>query len=136
MSDKNGEESQRKMMELGMMENTLKQIDQQLGAIEQQILQDKSLEISLDELGKNGKSEAVFPFGGGIFINGSVEKIKNVLVSIGSGIIVEKDIENAKKFLQERIGKMSSAKEQLGIQVEEILSAATNVEKGIRESQK
>ena len=126
------EENQKKIFELGMMENRLKQLDQQLSLVDNQILEDKNLEKNIEEMGKNGKSDAVFPFGGGIFLHGSLNKIESVLVNVGSGVIIEKNLESVLKFLQKRIRRMNEAKEELGNQVKEIVSVISGIEHSVQ----
>ena len=122
------------MLEMSMMENQLKQLDQQLSMLEQQIMEDEKVEANLDELRKNGKSEVILPLGGGIFTHGHMEKLDNVIVSVGANILVEKSVDDSKKMLEIRRKRMIEAREELANQVKNILQSMTHLEKGLRES--
>jgi len=127
------EEIQSKIMEMNMLENRLKQLDQQLGMIEQQILEDEKLEENLKDLKNKEKSEAVLPLGGGIFVQGSVEKTDKVLVNIGSKILVEKSVDEAGEILGKRRQKLGDGKEELGNEIKRIVQSMVEIEKELKE---
>lgn len=121
------EEAGKKMFEMQIMENKLKQLDQQLNMIEQQITQDQELKENLKEMAKKDKFDLIFPIGGGIFVKGSLEKMDKVIVNVGSGVMVEKKVEEAKEFLIKRRERFLQAKEELGEQVKELIRSIPNV---------
>ena len=63
----------------------------------------------LDELKSNDNSDVFVPIGVGIFAKGNLEKVDKVLMSLGAGIVAEKDIVSAKKLL----GKRKSIKKMI-----------------------
>jgi len=126
------EDIQNKVMEMQIMEGRLKQIDQQLEAIDQQINDDNKLIEHLEELKDTSKSDAVFPLGGGVFVKGSVDKTDKVLVNIGSKILAEKTIDESKELIEKRKEKLWSAKEELGKQMRDIVESMSNIEKEIQ----
>ncbi len=126
------EKLQKAMFEMNVMENKLKQLDQQLSILEQHILQDEGIEANIEELSKSGKAEVVLPLGGGIFSQGSMDKIDKLLVSVGANVLVEKTVEEAKKSVSKRKEKMISAREDLANQVKTIVESMARIEKEIR----
>ncbi len=130
----NQEEMNQAMMEMGMMEQKLKHLDQQLSILEQHILEDEKLQASLEDLSKGDKSEAMLPIGGGIFAKGHIDKVERVLVSVGANVAVEKNVGDAVKMLEKRKEKMMAAREDLANQVKRILQTMTEMEKNLREN--
>lgn len=126
------ENLQNKILEMNLMENRLKQLDQQLNMIEQQLVEDEKLEEYLTELKSSPKSGAIFPLGGGIFVKGSLEKVDTVLVNIGSKILVEKSVDDAKKLIEKRKNKLNVAKVDLGNHIREIMQSMAGLENGLK----
>jgi len=64
----------------------------------------------LKELG--GGVEIKLPIGGGAFVDAHIKDISSVMVSIGGGFSVERDIGGAMEHLEQRKSKLSNAHEQ------------------------
>ena len=126
------EDIQSKIIEMQVIENKLKQLDQQLNLVDQQLVEDTKLESNLKDLEDKPKSEAIFPLGGGIFARGSLDKPDKVLVSVGSGILIEKSIKDGLKTLDKRKNRLVEAKEELGNHVKKLLNSMGELEKTIR----
>ena len=131
------EEMQKAVFEISMMENRLKQLDQNLSMIEQQIMEHERIENSLNELGKEKNSDMIFPIGAGVFANGNLKDSESLLVSIGSGIVIEKNLAETNLIISKRKEKLVSLREELGGQMKILVEAMARIEQALRiESEK
>lgn len=103
---------QEMMFKLQMFEQQLKQIQQQLQAVEQGIVEMTSLNIGLDELVGKKDSEIFAPIGRGIFAKAKLIS-EELTVDIGSGNMVKKTIPETKKIIEGQIEKLEEAKKDL-----------------------
>lgn len=113
------EPDQELMMKFQMFEQQINQINQQLQAVEQAIVELSQINLGLDDLvGAKGK-EIMAPVGRGIFAKTKLLD-ENLVVDIGEKKFVKKSIPNTKKILQEQIAKLQQAQEQLNQNMEQI----------------
>jgi len=64
----------------------------------------------LDELKRRGElTEVLVPIGGGNFIHAEVKRLDIVEVSIGSGIVLRKSLEDGRKIMEKRKESLSRA---------------------------
>lgn len=102
-------------VELQILEQQAIQVQQYLETLEQQKLELDRLLISLDEL-KNVKDSRMFsPFGGGIYLDSELKNNKEILVNVGSGIIVRKSVDDAKELVNGQVGKINDAINEIAV---------------------
>ncbi|MCC7553691.1 MAG: prefoldin subunit alpha [Methanobacteriaceae archaeon] len=117
-------EDQQKLEELANEINMYKQqsdlIQQQIDMIRSSITEVKVLENTLDDLKEKDSVEAFVPLGAGSFMKGEIKNTNEVIMSIGSGVAVAKDVEGAKetistqkKDLEENLDKMLANLQQV-----------------------
>ncbi len=100
------------LFRFSMFEQQIKQLQQQLQAVEQGIIELDSLNHGLDEL-INGKDKEIFaPIGRGIFVRTKLIS-EELNVDVGGGNLVKKSIPETKKLIEEQIGKLEQVKEGL-----------------------
>jgi len=89
-------------------------LQQQLGNLQ---LNYASVELAiqtLENVAKLNKGEQMLlPIGSGAYIKSKADNNELALVDVGAGVIVEKPIPDAVKFLKSRMGEMDSVKEKL-----------------------
>lgn len=128
------EETQRKYLELQFLENQIKQIQQQLMNIENQISELKRVDDDLSEFDKvKENSEMFFSLGPGIFAEGVV-KNKELLINVGANVSVKKTIPETKKLITEQVmeledllGKMQQDLQLVGLKGQEIQQELINL---------
>ena len=131
------EQFQRAIFDMQVMEGKLKQLDQQMSMLEQSLMEIERLGESLDDFKKaekTDKSEAILPLGGGMFVKGSLAKTENVLVSIGAGVIVEKDVGEAKKMVEKRKLMMLKAREDIAVQINTVLQEISEIDQNLKQA--
>ena len=78
--------------------------------------------LTLEGLEKEKKGTQLFvPIGGGSYAKAKLETTKNVIVSIGADVAVEKTVKEAKVELEARIAEMENAREMLGQQFKQVV---------------
>lgn len=112
-------EQQELMMKFQMFEQQINQINQQLQAVEQAILELTNIHTGLNDLvGAKGK-EILTQVGRGIFAKTQLLD-ENLLVDIGEKKFVKKSIPETQKILKNQIEKLKEAQEQLNSNLEQI----------------
>ena len=85
---------------------------------------------ALDALAANQNGEFLMPIGGGVLLPLNNVETKRLVVSIGAGVAVERDVDSTRAFLQTRekeVEKAYSALEQQRREVGSRLEAARSV---------
>ncbi|MBI2044676.1 hypothetical protein HYT23_01320 [Candidatus Pacearchaeota archaeon] len=103
------QKQQELMFKLAMYEQQIKQLNEQLEAVEKAIADSSSLSLNLENL-KNGKEkEIVASIGKGIFARAKLIS-EELLVDIGGKNIVKKSIPEAQKLIGSQVNKLSEIK--------------------------
>lgn len=111
-------EVQQKYIELQLLNQQIKKVQEQFLLFQQQLAELTSLEASLVEMKDIKKNVDMFSsLGSGIFVNSKIIDNENVLVNVGSGIIVQKSVSEAVNLVKSQIEtinkSLESIKEQL-----------------------
>lgn len=107
------------LFKFSMFEQQIKQIQQQLQAVEQGIVELSSLSFGLDELVGNTGKEIRAPIGRGIFVNAKLIS-EELIVDIGKGNLVKKSIPETKELIGEQIKKLEQVREELENNLNEV----------------
>lgn len=109
---------QQKYLELQLIENQAKQIQKQLQAIETHVLELEYIRQSLEEV-KNTEKEAelLVPISAGIFAHAKLKDTKKLVVNVGAGVAVAKDITQTQEMLARQVKELQNAFEELGEQL-------------------
>ncbi len=114
------DQSQQELMfKLSMFEQQIKQLQQQIQAVEQGIVEMNTLNIGLDELKGATGNEIFAPIGRGIFAKTKLLS-EELTVDIGGGNFVKKSIPDTKKIIEEQIKKLEDIKKELENNLEKV----------------
>jgi len=119
--EKNQEEL---MQKFGMYEQQIMQLQQQLEAVEQAIVEMSSLVLGLDELVGSKDKEILAPIGRGIFTKTKLIS-EDLTVDVGGKNFVKKSIPETKKLIQNQVEKLEEVKKELEGNLEEINNELT-----------
>ena len=75
---------------------------------------------AIQGLTSTDEQESLIPIGIGVFLKVKVPQVTNLLVSVGSGVTIEKSKENAKNYVESRIKEFELALQQIQSQKEQI----------------
>ena len=117
-------EDQQNLEEIVNQINTYNQqaelIQQQIELIRASIAEVDTLNNTLDDLKGKDSVEAFVPVGAGSFIEGNLKNTDKIIISIGAGYALRKDVEGAKEIiagqkedLQESLDKMLANLQQV-----------------------
>jgi len=117
MQDKNQQNQQELLFKLSMFEQQIQQIQQQLNAIEQGIVELSSLNLGLGEIiGSEGK-EIFAPVGKGIFAKTKLLS-EDLIMDVGGKNFVKKSIPETQKIVKEQIKRLDEVKKELNENLE------------------
>ena len=115
-----------------IIEEQIESIISQREIIRQGILELKKSIETIDKISElENQNEVWFSLGNDVFLKGSILERDRVFVNIGSGIIQEKNIEDAKKLLNKRMERMESTLEKINITIETQAKKMEEIEKRI-----
>jgi len=107
------------IFKLSMFEQQIQQLQQQLQAVEQGIVEISSLNIGLDELKDSKGKEILAPIGRGIFAKTKLLS-EELTVDVGGGNFVKKSIPETKKIIEKQINKLEDVKKDLNSNLEKV----------------
>jgi len=123
-------------MEYQMIEQQTKQFHRQLEAVAQQLMEMNSTIISLEEFGKLKPQKEIFvPINSGIFAKARLENAEELLVNVGAGIVVAKDIPSTKKIISAQVEELKQVQKRMIEELESLASKAAQIEKIIEAAQ-
>ena len=122
------EELSRYMYQIEQYKEQLNQLDMQSQYLQAALMDYNKAKLTLENLKKRDKDlEVLLPIGGGTFIDASAKKSSKVLVDIGSGLVSEKNYDDAIKKIDERVKNLEKTQEKLAHMIEQVQEAATNI---------
>jgi len=83
---------------------------------------------ALKEAAANGGYESVIPVGSGCFVHAEIRDFSKVIVNIGSGANVEKNVDDALSFLNERKSKLEGMIQDLNETLSQIVQKMREIE--------
>ena len=124
---KNNEKEQQELIyKFGLYEQQIRQLQQQLEAVEQAILEISSLNFGLDELAGSKEKEVFAPVGKGIFAKTRLIS-EDLIVDVGGKNFVKKSIPETKELIQNQIKKLEEIKKELEENIEKLGEELTAV---------
>ncbi|MFC1741151.1 prefoldin subunit alpha [Nanoarchaeota archaeon] len=112
--DKKQKELQKKYLEYQMMEQQIKQLQQQLEKMEAQTMEISTVDQSLEDISKaKAGDEVLVPVSGGIFFRTTIKETGQFLVNVGSGVVVDKNIDGTRQLVQGQAIEIDKYKEQV-----------------------
>ena len=119
------------IFKLSMFEQQMQQLQQQIQAVEQSIVELQGLSEGLNEFKNSEGKEVMAQIGRGIFITSKIIS-KDLLVDIGGQNFVNKTIPETQELINEQIGKLKEARTSLNNSIEEVSHEAEKLVGDIR----
>ena len=120
------EKQQELMFKFQMFEQQIRQVQEQLQAVEQGIIDMSSLALGIEELKGKKDKEILAPIGRGIFAKAKLIS-EELTVDVGGKNFVKKSISETSKIIREQVAKLEDARESLNQTMEKINEELTNV---------
>ncbi len=96
------QEIQQSALELQIIEQQIKQMEEQFNQIEMKKAEMDKLDLSLHDLKKSKNNEAFSDIGLGIYGKTKIIDDSNLLVNVGAGIYTTKKVEEVQKILKKQ----------------------------------
>ena len=127
------EEKEKKAQEMytqfQMLEQRIKQLQQQLEGITSHLMELNATSSSLEEFGKVSPGKEVFvPFSSGIFAKASIKDVSELLVNVGANVVVKKDIASTKDIIRIQIEEIKKIQKQMVYDLEKMTNHAAQIE--------
>ena len=114
------EENQQELIfKLSMYEQQIQQLQQQLHAVEQGIMEMNALNEGLGELVGSVEKEIMAPIGRGIFVKTKLLS-EDLTVDIGNRTFVKKNIPETQKLIKEQLVKLRDVKMELNDSLDKV----------------
>jgi len=124
---------QEKYIEMKMIEEQMKEMQQNAAALEQQLFELITVKQSLDDFKKTNKgNEILAPISPGIFAKAELKDSKEFLVNVGANIVVKKDIESTKKLIGSQVEEVRGLHSKVMVQMQRIALHASSVEEELK----
>ncbi len=118
-----------KYAELRLASVQIKQLQQQLEALDEKRQELDNAITSLDEL-KNSQKKAkmLAPITEGMFISATLDSSEELVVNVGGNVCVKKTVEEAKGMLKERLQEVSGYQESMLEELNRLTDQAAGLE--------
>lgn len=127
------EELQEKYIMLQLLDAQIKEIENELSAIENKNAELVKLKVSLNDLGNVKKdSKSYSAIGLGIYAESSIKAVNEVLVNVGSNILVKKDIGSAGKLIDDQLKQSEEIILKLAQNLQTLALRSQQLEKEIK----
>jgi len=124
---------QKRFVEYQMLEQQIKQYQQQLEKLEAQTLEVSNVEQCVSDIthAKMG-DEVLVPVSGGIFFKATMKENKTFLVNVGSNVVVEKNTEDTLELIRQQGREIEKYKENTIVQLSKLVSDYQKLEKELK----
>ncbi|MCX8194349.1 MAG: prefoldin subunit alpha [Candidatus Pacearchaeota archaeon] len=130
------EELQKKALQITALDSRLQELKQHLELLEKQINELQATLMALDEIKKTElESEMLAPISPGVFVKASFKENKDIIINIGAKIFCKKNVEEAKKFIQQKLDKSLDVYNKIAIETNFIIENLASLEKEFRKLQ-
>ena len=120
--------NQEDMIRANLLEQEIRQVEQQIGLVDSQITELQLLSLRLDDIDKANKNdEMLASIGKNVFIKTEL-KDKELFVDIGAKTIVKKTIKETKEIIDKDINKLAELKERIVRDMNSLIQEITKMQ--------
>ena len=120
------QQQQEILFKLSMSEQHIRQLQQQLQAVEESMIELRSLDLGLDDIKDSAGKDMLASLGRGIFVKAKLLS-EDLIVDVGSKNLVKKSIPETKKIIKDQTEKLHEVKKELEERVDEINKELTKL---------
>ena len=126
------EQNQEFLFKLSMFDQQIRQMQQQIKAVDDGIVELESLNIDLDDMKNSEGKEILAPIGRGIFAKAKLVS-EEFLVDVGDRNFVKKSVDETKAMIKKQVEKLQEIRKELDVGLEQL---SKEIEKVIAENEK
>ena len=128
------EKLQKLYVEFQVLNNSIKQLENQSGALETQLMELRITNQSLDDMKKvKSGTNILVPISSGIYVKAEIKDTNSFTVNVGSNITLSKDLNSTKKIIENQIDEIKKLQENFVNELQSNTSKAGLLEKEITE---
>ena len=116
------DKDQMKALEMQLMSHNLNNLRNQIASLAQQTMELEDLREGLSGLKDIKDTKSFIPFGSGIFLESELKQPKDVLMNVGTGILVKKDFKSAVDIIGRQISELKKISLEMTSELEKIES--------------
>jgi len=126
------EKLQKLYMEFQVLEQQIKQLEKQNTMLNNQLMELMMTNQGLEDTKKIKEgTEILTPLSSGIYAKAQLKDSKNLIVNVGSSITVVKDVNSAKKMIEDQIEEIKKLQENLVDQLQTQTTKAASLQQEI-----
>ena len=130
--EENQKELQKMYLELQFLDEQMKQIQKQITMLDEQLIELNNTIQALDDFNKTAiGSNILVSLSPGVFANAGLKDNKELLVNVGSNIVVKKSVEETKELLKKRLEIIKQYRDMILDEMQKVNMQAVNLEQGI-----
>ena len=130
--EENQKELQKMYLELQFLDEQMKQIQKQITMLDEQLIELNNTIQALDDFNKTAiGSNILVSLSPGVFANAGLKDNKELLVNVGSNIVVKKSVEETKELLKKRLEIIKQYRDMILDEMQKINLQAVNLEQEI-----
>jgi len=130
------EDIQKKIVEFQVLEANLKILQDRTENLNEKMEEFQSTRMAIEELKETKPNEALIPLGSGIFVTGNVEKSENLIVDIGSGIVLKNSREKVIEIIENKIKELEKDIKNVTEQSMSIILRLEKIREEVEKTQK
>ncbi|HZX45331.1 MAG TPA: prefoldin subunit alpha [Candidatus Nanoarchaeia archaeon] len=130
----NEQQVQEKYIEMKMLQEKVKEMQGQEQLAESQLAELISTVQAMDDFKKAQRgTEILVPISSGIFARAELKDNSKLLVNVGAGVVVSKDIDGAKKLIDDQLNELGQVHSKISAQVQKLTMYAASIEQELRQ---
>jgi len=129
------EDLQSLVVEYRVLQDMSVDLQQRVNVISAFISELQAAANTVEEVSKVGEgAEVLIPIGGASYIRAKLANQGKAVVGLGAGVAIEKELSEAKKHLEDRIGELQQALASVQRQLMNVAARMAQIEPKIREA--
>ncbi len=129
------EELQSLIIEYRVLQSLSSDLQQRITLLSSFLSEIQAAANTIEEVGKAGEgAEVLIPIGGASYIKARLAHGGKAVVGVGAGVAVEKSLEEAKKYLEDRMNELNQALASVQSQLMNVAARMSQLEPKIREA--
>ena len=124
---------QEKYIEMKMLEEQMQQTQQQAKTVEQQLMEVMSSTQGLEEFKNIKKGDKILvPISSGIFVQAELKENRKFLINVGADTVITQDLEATKKLMERQVEEMKELNMKIQIKMQKLAIHASSTQEELK----
>jgi len=118
-----------------LLQATFEQLEKQMVAVQKKLVELEATKMAIHELdGVEKEKEILLPIGAGVYGHGKIAHSDKVLVNVGANILINKGLEEASEFVDEREKEIMVAAAKVEADMKQIVEKMNEIATTVNEA--